>query len=107
MQDISKELKSIVDTLESIDVSLQLIACKSDTKRTSAFVSKRVISKRLSMPSVAIDKLIHQGIISKGQSGLVEGKHYCKLDPRETNSSRFLYDPLAIIHSAWSNFQNV
>lgn len=104
--DIQKELKDIRTALESIDVSLQLIANKSDN-RTTAFVSKRVICQRLSVPSVALDKLIHQGIVSGGDYGLVEGKHYCKLDPNERNSSKFLYDPYSILNSAWENFKNV
>jgi hypothetical protein len=104
--DIHKELKEIRTALESIDVSLQLIANKSKN-RTTAFVSKRVICQRLSVPSVALDKLIHQGLASGGDYGIIEGKHFCKLDPAEKNSSKFLYDPYAILNSAWENFKNV
>lgn len=101
-----KELRQIRDALSSIDVSLQLIANKNQ-RRTTAFVSKRVICQRLSIPAVALDKLLYQGIVSGGSHGLVEGKHYCKLDPDEQNSSKFLYDPYTILESAWSNFKNV
>jgi hypothetical protein len=70
-------------------------------------VSKKVITQRLNIPAVALDKLIHQGIASRGASGLVEGKHYCKLDPSDNNSAKFLYDAQAIIDSAWEGFKNV
>lgn len=102
--DITREIKDIRDALNSIEISLQLLVAKKDGKVTSAFVSKKAISQRLNIPSVTIDKLIHQGIVSKGESGLVEGKHYCKVDPSERNSSKFLYDPHAIMRAAWSNF---
>ena len=59
----------------------------------------------MGVPTVAIDKLIFQGISSGGSSGLVEGKHFCKLDPLEKNSSKFLYDPYEILQAAWSNFK--
>jgi hypothetical protein len=90
--DPQKELKDIKSVLESIDVSLQLIANKSQN-RTTAFVTKRVICQRLSVPTVALDKLIHQGLASGGDYGIIEGKHFCRLDPNERNSSKFLYDP--------------
>lgn len=105
--DISREIKDIRDALNSIDMSLQLLTAQRDGKATSAFVSKKTISQRLNVPSVTIDKLIHQGIVSGGDSGLIEGKHYCKTDPTERNSSKFLYDPHAIMQAAWSNFTYV
>jgi hypothetical protein len=104
--DPQKELKDIKSVLESIDVSLQLIANKNQN-RTTAFVTKRVICQRLSVPTVALDKLIHQGLASGGDYGIIEGKHFCRLDPNERNSSKFLYDPYAILNSAWENFKNV
>jgi len=106
LMEFLKDLKEIKETLASIDVSLQLLANKSQ-RRTTAFVNKRTICHRLNIPSVALDKLIHQGIISDGKHGIVEGKHYCKVDPEERNSSKFLFDPYAILNAAWSNFQNV
>lgn len=105
--DITREIKDIRDALNSIEISLQLLASQKDGKITAAFVSKKAISQRLNIPAVTIDKLIHQGIISQGESGLVEGKHYCKVDPSERNSSKFLYDPHAIMQAAWSNFSYV
>jgi hypothetical protein len=105
--EITREIKEIRDALISIDTSLQLLVSQKDGKATSAFVSKKAISQRLNVPSVTIDKLIHQGIVSKGESGLVEGRHYCKVDPAERNSSKFLYDPHAIMQAAWSNFTYV
>ena len=107
MDQTLKELKEIKQALTSIDISLQLLVSQKEGKVTSAFVSKKVISQRLNVPAVTLDKLIHQGIASGGESGLVEGKHYCKTDPDERNSSKFLYDPHVIMQAAWSNFKNV
>jgi hypothetical protein len=105
--DITREIKDIRDALNSIETSLQLLVAQKEGKITSAFVSKKVISQRLNVPAVTVDKLIHQGIASGGDSGLVEGKHYCKVDPIERNSSKFLYDLHAIMQAAWSNFTYV
>ena len=103
-----REIKDIRDALNSIDVSLQLLASeRNNERRTTGFVSKKIICQRLNIPGVALDKLIHQGLATGGKSGLVEGTHFCKLDPEERNSSKFLYDVHTIIHSAWSNFKNV
>lgn len=107
MDESLRQIKAIQKCLESIDTSLQLLVAQKDGKITTAFVSKKVISQRLNVPAVTIDKLIHQGIASGGKSGLVEGKHYCKVDPEERNSSKFLFDPHSIIQAAWHNFQNV
>jgi len=106
--ELIREIKDIRDALNNIDVSLQLLVAKSDEgRRTTGFVSKKVVGQRLNIPSVAVDKLIHQGIASGGKTGLVEGTHFCKLDPAEQNSSKFLFDIHAVINSAWSNFKNV
>ena len=105
--DTTREIKEIRDALNSIETSLQLLVAQKEGKITSAFVSKKVISQRLNVPAVTVDKLIHQGIASGGESGLVEGKHYCKVDPTERNSSKFLYDLHAIMQAAWSNFTYV
>jgi hypothetical protein len=107
MDQLLREIKQIKEALVSIDVTLQLLVAQKEGKITSAFVSKKTIGQRLNVPSVTIDKLIHQGIVSGGSSGLVEGKHYCKVDQEERNSSKFLYDPHAVLQAAWSNFQNV
>ena len=103
--DFLKDLKEIKEILASIDVSLQLLANKSE-KRTTCFVNKRTICHRLNIPAVTLDKLIHQGIVSGGKSGLVEGLHYCRMSPEEKNSSKFLYDPYAILAAAWRTFKN-
>ena len=103
---LTKQLRDIADTLESIDASLQIVSQK-DQKETTAFVSKRTICSRLSVPSVTLDKLIHQGVASGGSSGLVEGVHFCRADPNERNSSKFLYDARRILNSAWTSFKNV
>jgi len=103
----TREIKDIRDALNSIETSLQLLVAQKDGKVTSAFVSKKTVSQRLNIPSVTVDKLIHQGIVSRGDSGLIEGKHYCKVDPTERNSSKFLYDIHAITQAAWSNFTYV
>ena len=95
---LRKELKVIGDTLANIDVSLmQLASATSEAKRTVAFVSKRQVAQRLGVPSVAVDKLIHQGVTSKGKSGLVEGIHYTKLCPSDNNPSKFLYDDQTLL----------
>ena len=103
---IRKELREISDVLANIDVSLMQIASSSSAdKRTASFVTKKQVAQRLGVPSVAIDKLIHQGLTSEGKSGLVQGTHYTKLSPDENNPSKFLYDVHAILKSAWSNFK--
>lgn len=107
MDQTLKEIKQIREALTSIDITLQLLVAQKEGRVTSAFVNKKTIGQRLNIPSVTIDKLIHQGIVSGGSSGLVEGKHYCKVDPEERNSSKFLYDPHAVLQAAWKNFQNV
>lgn len=100
-QIVISELNKI---LRSIDTSLQVIANTKSGSVTTAFVSKRAIAERLGVPSVKIDKLIYQGIISGGESGLVEGRHYCKLDPEESNPSNYLYDSAKVLADAWLNF---
>ena len=105
MDQTLKELKAIRDALTSIDTSLQLLAAhQGEHRRTTAFVSKRAVSQRLNIPSVAVDKLIHQGFASGGESGLVERRHYCKLDPAENNPSNYLYDSAKVLADAWNNF---
>ena len=96
-------LKEIIDILQSIDTSLQQLA-NAGSGTTTAFVSKKAVSARLGVSPVVIDKLIHQGITSKGSSGLVEGRHYCKLDPQEMNTKNFLFDATRVLTDAWSSF---
>jgi hypothetical protein len=107
MEENLRQFKAIQRALDSIDTSLQLLVAQKNGKITAAFVSKKVISQRLNVPAVTVDKLIHQGIASGGKSGLVESVHYCKVDPEERNSSKFLFDSHAIMQAAWSNFTYV
>lgn len=102
----SKDVKKIVEILQSIDISLQILANGKSSKRTSAFVNRKVVASRLGVAPVVIDKLIYQGITSGGTSGLIEGIHYCKLDPAEANISNFLFDSVKVLEAAWTNFTN-
>ena len=99
-------IKEAVAVLRSIDTSLQVLANTKSGNVTTAFISKKALAERLGLNSVAIDKLVYQGITSKGKSGLVEGRHYCKLDSTETNTSNFLYDSAKVLADAWNSFQN-
>jgi hypothetical protein len=90
--------------LRSIDTSLQILANAKSGSVTTAFIAKRALAERLGVASIKIDKLIHQGIVSGGKSGLVEGRHYCKLDPDESNPSNYLYDSARVLADAWNNF---
>lgn len=99
-------VKELYEILRSIDTSLQILANSKSGNLTTAFISKKAISERLGVNPVTIDKLIHQGIVSKGKSGLVEGRHYCKVDPSENNTSSFLYDSAKVLADAWNSFQN-
>jgi hypothetical protein len=90
--------------LRSIDPSLQILANAKSGSVTTAFIAKRALAERLGVASIKIDKLIHQGIVSGGKSGLVEGRHYCKLDPDESNPSNYLYDSARVLADAWNNF---
>lgn len=103
MENLSKELLPL---LRNIDVSLQIIAQNKTKSAKTVFVSKKDIALRLGVPPVTVDKLIYQGVTSKGKSGLVERRHYCKLDPSEQNTSNFLFDPVQITTDAWNSFTN-
>lgn len=98
--------KEVLQILRNIDISLQIIAQNKTKEAKTIFVSKKDISLRLGVPPVTIDKLIYQGVTSKGKSGLVERRHYCKLDPAEQNTSNFLFDPVQITTDAWKSFAN-
>lgn len=98
-------LKELTECLRSIDTSLQVIASTHSGNITTAFVNKKTMAARMSVPPVTIDKLIHQGLVSGGTSGLVEGKHYCKIDPAENNTNNFLFDAVKVMASAWNSFQ--
>ena len=98
-------LKELIECLRSIDTSLQVIASTNSGNITTAFVNKKTMAARMSVPPVTIDKLIHQGLVSGGASGLVEGKHYCKIDPTENNTNNFLFDAVKVMADAWNSFQ--
>ena len=95
--------KEITDILSSIDTSLQMIA-NANGGLTTAFISKKAMAQRLGVAPVVIDKLVHTGIASGGTAGLVEGRHYCKLDPTETNTRYFLFDATKVMADAWKSF---
>jgi hypothetical protein len=98
---VSKEL---LDIIRSIDTSLQILANTKTGNVTTAFISKKAVAARLGVQPVVIDKLVYQGLTSGGTSGLVEGRHYCKLDPSENNISNFLFDSTRVLSDAWKNF---
>jgi hypothetical protein len=102
----SLPIKDILEIFRSIDTSLQILANTKSGNVTTAFISKKAIAERMGVNPVTIDKLIYQGITSKGKSGLVEGRHYCKIDLTENNTSNFLYDSAKVLADAWKSFQN-
>jgi len=102
--DYTKEFRKLTDVLESIDTNLQVLANTKAHNVTTAFVSRKVIAARLGVAPVVIDKLIHTGVVSGGTSGLVEGIHYAKLDPSESNAAKFLFDSTKVLQAAWQNF---
>jgi hypothetical protein len=102
--DYTKEFRRLAEALESIDTNLQILANSKAHNLTTAFVTRKVIAARLGVAPVVIDKLVHTGVVSKGTSGLVEGIHYAKLDPSETNASKFLFDSTKVLQAAWQNF---
>lgn len=104
--DYSRDLKKVLDVLSSIDISLQILSNAKSNKATVAFTTKKALAARLNVAPIVIDKLIHTGIASGGSAGLVEGIHYCKLDPTETNTSAFLFDASKVLEAAWQNFAN-
>lgn len=96
--------KEVLDVLRSIDTSLQMLANSQANGLTTAFVNKKAIASRLGVPLVTVDKLVYQGFTSQGKSGLVEGRHYCKLDPTDTNPANFLFDAVRVLQDAWTSF---
>jgi hypothetical protein len=96
--------KEIIDVLRNIDTSLQIIANVKSSNLTTAFINKKAVAARLGVAPVTIDKLIFQGVTSGGKSGLVEGRHYCRLDPADSNTSNFLFDGAKVLQDAWTSF---
>jgi len=104
MIDYTRDLRKLTEVLESIDTNLQILANAKSHNIATAFISRKAMAARLGVAPVVIDKLIHTGVASGGTSGLVEGVHYAKLDPSETNTSRFLFDSTKVLQAAWENF---
>ena len=98
--------KDITQILRNIDTSLQIIANSQAGGVTTAFINRKALAARLGVQPIAIDKLVYQGITSAGKSGLVEGRHYCKLDPEEINISNFLFDSDKVMSDAWKSFSD-
>lgn len=96
--------KDVSEILRSIDASLQTIASSSSGNPTPVFVNRKIIALRLGVQPITIDKLVYQGITSGGSSGLIEGRHYCKIDKSENNISNFLFDSAKVLSDAWSSF---
>tara|TARA_Y100001963_G_C6766381_1_gene442503 strand:+ start:568 stop:912 length:345 start_codon:yes stop_codon:yes gene_type:complete len=98
--------KELLDILRNIETNLQIIANSRAGNKTTAFINRKSLAARLGVQPITIDKLVYQGLTSQGTSGLVEGRHYCKLDPEETNISNFLFDSVKVLNDAWSSFSN-
>jgi len=104
MKPESNLLSALLKTLDSIDTSLQILANAKSGNLTTAFITKKALAARMGVPPIAVDKLVHQGVASKGKSGLVEGRHYCKLHPSDNNTNSFLYDSAKVLKDAWTSF---
>ncbi len=104
---LSPKLESdFLTTLRSIDLSLKIIAGSKDTLTPTVLISRSEVCELLGVTATTVDKLIHQGIVSGGYSGLVERRHYCKLTPEETNTARFKFNPTTVVRDAWQSFTN-
>lgn len=99
-------LKEITTVLQSIDLSLKVIASRQNDNVPAVLVTKKQVADALGVKPVTVDKLVYQGIVSKGASGLVERIHYCKLDPNERNISNYRFNLARILVDAWSSFSN-
>ena len=101
--DINKEL---LETLKSIDLSLKILAAGTGSTPTTVLVDKKTVAKSLDVTAAFIDKLIFQGIVSKGASGLIERVHYCKLTPDEKNTANYRFNLNRILADSWRSFSN-
>ena len=99
----SKEVEKL---LASIDASLQVLANSKGGGRPTAFVSKKTLAQKLSLPSVRVDILIHLGLCSGGTQGLVEGRHYTRISDKDDRPNEWLYDLNRCLEDAWSNFKD-
>ena len=100
------ETATLEKILSSIDASLQVLANSKGGGRPTAFVSKKVLAQKLSLPGVRVDILIHLGLTSGGTQGLVEGRHYTRVSDMDDNPSLWLYDLNQCLTDAWLNFKN-
>ena len=102
----ASETKELLNVLRNMETSLQILANSKNSNTTTAFVNRKALAARLGVQPIFIDKLVYQGLTSQGTSGLVEKRHYCKLDPEETNISNFLFDSVKVLNDAWNSFSN-
>jgi hypothetical protein len=98
--------KEAITVLQSIDLSLKVIASRQNENAPAVLVTKKQVADALGVKPVTVDKLVYQGIVSKGTSGLVERIHYCKLDPNERNTSNYRFNLARILVDAWNSFSN-
>ena len=99
------QTKEVEKLLASIDASLQVLANSKGGGRATAFVSKKTLAQKLSLPGVRVDILIHLGLTSGGTQGLVEGRHYTRISDMDDNPSQWLYDLNKCLEDAWLNFK--
>jgi hypothetical protein len=98
--------RDYLEVLKSIDLSLKIIASSKGGLPVSVLVDKKTIANSIGVSSASIDKLIFQGIVSKGSSGLVELRHYCKLTPDEKNTANYRFDLNRVLADSWHSFTN-
>lgn len=92
-----------LEALKSIDRSLQLLVANK-TGAPAKLSSRTEVAAALGVPTVAVDRMIHEGIASGGKRGLLERVHYVKLDPRETNTAKFLFHLPKVVQTVWEGF---
>lgn len=100
------ETAALEKILTSIDASLQVLANAKGGGKATAFVTKKVVAQKLSLPGVRVDVLIHLGLTSGGTQGLVEGRHYTRVSDMDDNPSLWLYDLNQCLADAWLHFKN-
>ena len=98
--------KEFLETLKSIDLSLKILAAGRESPPSTVLVDKKTVAKSLNVSAAFIDKLIFQGIVSNGISGLVERRHYCKLTPDEKNTANYRFNLNRILADSWQSFAN-
>jgi hypothetical protein len=98
--------KEYLEVLKSIDLSLKILASGTEDAPTTVLVDKKTVATSLGVSSAFIDKLIFQGIVSNGSSGLVERRHYCKLTPGEKNTANYRFNLNRVLADSWNSFTN-